>query len=74
MSDDTEIIRQAMSLIGRRTSPRKAATSADNGRNSADKLRGRTVSAETRQRMREAQARRWAAKKSLDVSADTLLT
>jgi len=35
MSSETETIRKAMSILGSRTSPRKAKSSAENGRRAA---------------------------------------
>jgi len=56
--DETEKIREVMSILGSRTSEKKKKQSADNGRASADLQRGRVFSAETRAKMKAAQAAR----------------
>ena len=54
-ADEQEVIRHAMSLIGRRTSERKKATSADNLKKAREK---RVITEAMREKMRAAQQAR----------------
>jgi hypothetical protein len=70
MSSD-ETIREFRSYLGSIKTKKKSASSAENGRKSADKLRGITRSEETKRKMALAQRQRREREKISEKSSDT---
>lgn len=62
--NEQEQITAVMKILGSRTSDRKKQSSAENSKLSSATKPGRVLSEETRQRMREGQARRRAAEQA----------